>query len=594
MDELIGAELGPYQIITKIGQGGMAPVFRAYQPSLDRFVAIKVLLPSFAAKSDSFIKRFQREAKSIARLHHPNILPVHDFGVDRDYYYIVMQYVEGAQTLSHLIRRHPDPEQALNLISQVAGALTYAHKKGIIHRDVKPSNILLDDGWALLSDFGLAKAAEANTRLTGSGKAIGTPAYMSPEQARGEQIDHRSDIYALGLVCYELLTGTIPHDAATPWGILMRRTTQPAPSPRLFNASIPESVAQVILRSLAVNPLQRYDSASDFSAALKIALADEAYQEPLIAWDTKRTANIALDASEPPPLPQFQSLPQEMSGFTSSSSSPLSLPPEKRSKEQTARSWRNSIWPAVVGAGIATIALVWGGRAFGFGAVQVSPTVTRSLVAAAPGPTDTPTLTTTTPTNTATPTPKPPTSTPTSTSLPPTATPTPTAAPPTSTPTSTPSPEPEPLAFTPTASPTPAVPTGVITLLKPLSLDEPSYGPTDFEWEWIGNLPPGFGFEVRVWREGEPLAGVHNALEDNQNGRIMQIGENRYRLSANIKDAAGVRGRSGQYLWTVAVVQISPNYADLGQQAAPTPLRFEAGGSSDGGSKHSGAGGGIS
>jgi len=126
-------------------------------------------------------------------------------------------------------------------------------------------------------------------------------------------------------------------------------------------------------------------------------------------------------------------------------------------------------------------------------------------------------------------------------------------------------------------------------LLKPLSLDAPSYGPTDFEWEWTGDVPPGFGFEVRVWREGEPPAGVHNAVDDNQNGRIMRVGENRYRLSIDIKDAAGVRGRSGEYLWTVAVVQISPNYADLGQQAAPAHLRFEARAGGDKGGKDGGA-----
>jgi serine/threonine protein kinase len=169
MDELVGQDLGPYQILAKIGQGGMAPIFKAYQPSLDRYVAVKVLLPSFAAKSDAFVKRFQREAKSIARLHHPNILPVYDFGIDRDYYYIAMRYVEGAQTLSSIISHSPSHERIFDLMSQVANALAYAHKNGVIHRDVKPSNILLDEGWALLSDFGLAKVAEPTTELTDSG-----------------------------------------------------------------------------------------------------------------------------------------------------------------------------------------------------------------------------------------------------------------------------------------------------------------------------------------------------------------------------------------------------------------------------------------
>ena len=145
MDELIGTTLGPYQLTAKIGQGGMAPIFKAYQPSLDRFVAIKVLLPSFAAKSADFVKRFEREAKSIARLHHPNILPVYDFGAERDYYYIVMQYVESAQTLTHLVFDRPNTERVIDLISQVASALAYAHKNGVIHRDVKPSNIMFNE-----------------------------------------------------------------------------------------------------------------------------------------------------------------------------------------------------------------------------------------------------------------------------------------------------------------------------------------------------------------------------------------------------------------------------------------------------------------
>ena len=147
-------------------------------------------------------------------------------------------------------------------------------------------------------------------------------------------------------------------------------------------------------------------------------------------------------------------------------------------------------------------------------------------------------------------------------------------------------------------TPTPSLPDGEFVLLNPISLDEPSYGPTDFEWEWGGPVPPDFGFEVRVWREDEPPAGVHDAVLDNQQGRIEQIGENRYRLSTNIRQAFGVQGRTGEYLWTVALVQISPQYADLGQQAEPAHLRFEAGGGSsssggDNGSNAGGSGGGF-
>jgi hypothetical protein len=146
----------------------------------------------------------------------------------------------------------------------------------------------------------------------------------------------------------------------------------------------------------------------------------------------------------------------------------------------------------------------------------------------------------------------------------------------------------------PTFTPTPPIPSVAFTLLNPLSLETPSYGPTIFEWQWPGAVPPELGFEVRVWREGEPPAGVHDAVQDNQNGRIERIGENQYRFEVDISGAAGVRGRSGEYWWTVALVQISPNYSDLGQQASPVYLRFEAGGSGSGGGSSSGGGSGGS
>ncbi|MFN8456816.1 MAG: serine/threonine-protein kinase [Anaerolineae bacterium] len=211
-----------------------------------------------------FCERFQREAKAIARLNHPNILPVYDFGVDHDYSYIVMRYVEGAQTLGQIIPYALRTEWIVYLISQVANALTYAHHRGVVHRDVKPSNILLDGEWVLLSDFGLAKVGETAGRFTDNGKSIGTPAYMSPEQARGEEVDHRSDIYSLGVILYEMLTHQIPHDAPTPLGIMLKRTTQPPPSPRTINPAIPPALEKVILRALSLTPEERYDSAADY------------------------------------------------------------------------------------------------------------------------------------------------------------------------------------------------------------------------------------------------------------------------------------------------------------------------------------------
>jgi hypothetical protein len=372
----------------------------------------------------------------------------------------------------------------------------------------------------------------------------------------------------------------------------MKRTTQPPLSPRHFEPAIPESVAQVVLRSLALNPAQRYDSATDFSTALKKALTDEPFQEPVVGLENRITKDFVVGSPpESTAQPVSQPLQQQTVDFTPPA--PIAATPHQQEpKEILLNLWGNPLWPAVIGASIATIALVWGGSAFGFGMSPARPTETSSIEAIAPTPSNTPSfIPTPTPTSTTTPTETaaPLTSTPTDTPIPPTSTATQTSAPPTPTPTV----EATLSAALPSATATSTVPAGVITLLKPLSLEEPSYGPTDFEWEWTGDVPPGYGFEVRVWQEGEPSAGIHNAVEDNQNGRIIRVDENRYRLSVDIKNTAGVRNRTGEYLWTVALVQISPNYADLGQQAAPARLRFEAGGGG-GGKDTGGTDGGVS
>lgn len=570
MDELIGKTLGQYRIETKIGSGGMATVFKAYQLSLDRYVAIKVLPPSFASQNPVFAERFQREAKAIARLNHPNILPVYDFGIDHDYTYIVMRYVEGAQTLGQIIPYALRTEWIVYLISQVANALTYAHHRGVIHRDVKPSNILLDGEWVLLSDFGLAKVEQTVSHLTDDGKSIGTPAYMSPEQARGEEVDHRSDIYSLGVILYEMLTHQIPHDAPTPLGIMLKRTTQPPPSPRTVNSAIPVSLEKVILRALALKPEDRYDSAADYVVDLKQALADT----PEGVLTEKQTFVIDPPAFIRPIAKKDRPL-KTWVGF-----------------------WRNPFWPVMTGFMLAALVFaLWGGRLFGSNPPPPTPAPPTPVVAVVPTSTETPTRTpTATSTPTLTPTPPP---TPTDTPLPPSDTPTtrPTDPPvvttliimvvtatatdtppptPTSSPSNTPTVAPS---LTPTA--TPNLPKGQFTLL-PLSLDEPSYGPTTFEWEWSGPVPADFGFEVRVWREGEEPTGAHNALLDQKEGRIERISDHKYRLIIDIRQAAGVRDRTGIYLWTIALVQLHPTYMDYGLQAQPTRLRFEAGGK-DGG-----------
>ncbi|NJN95286.1 MAG: serine/threonine protein kinase [Anaerolineales bacterium] len=278
MEDLIGKTLGQYEIKEKIGEGGMAHVFKAFQPSLNRFVAVKILSPAVAEKA-GFTERFQREAYSVARLHHPNILQVYDFGLQDNYNYIVMRYVENSKTLGHLITEGASLDRLINYIMQVADALNYAHEQGIVHRDVKPSNILIDGKWALLSDFGVVKMTETATHLTNTGFSLGTPAYMSPEQAEGINVDYRTDIYALGIILYRILTGTIPHDAPTPIGILVRRRTEPVPPPRQIKPNISQSFEHVTLRALATKPDDRYGNAMDFAEALKNAQSDPNYQE---------------------------------------------------------------------------------------------------------------------------------------------------------------------------------------------------------------------------------------------------------------------------------------------------------------------------
>ncbi len=275
MTNLIGRTIGQYRIVEQIGLGGMATVYKAYQPSIDRYVAIKIL-PSELAKDPNFVKRFQHEAKAIAALEHPHILPVHDFGTDEGYTYMVMRYIEGG-TLADLMGQPISNERIAQIVGNVAKALDYAHQEGVVHRDIKPSNVLIDQhGEVLLTDFGIAKMVEGagDTQLTSAGSILGTPAYMAPEQAEGKAVNGRTDIYSLGVVLYELLTGQAPYQAETPLAIVLKHLNEPLPPPRTINAQVPEPFERIVLKAMAKDPDQRFQTAAEMDKALRQALKE--------------------------------------------------------------------------------------------------------------------------------------------------------------------------------------------------------------------------------------------------------------------------------------------------------------------------------
>ncbi len=240
MRDLIGRKLGPYEIRDVIGHGGMATVYRAYQPSLNRFVAIKVL-NTVMAQDTEFVARFRQEALAAGGLDHPNILRIYDADSFEGRQYIVMAYAPGG-TLAQRLRKGGvlSYDEAADTVAQVADALHYAHRRGIVHRDIKPSNILLDEeGRPLLADFGIAQAVSSGPRLTQTGSSIGTPDYMSPEQAEGRRVDGRSDLFSLGIVLYQMATGKMPFQADTSMAIMFQVVHQTPPPPRSVNPAIP-------------------------------------------------------------------------------------------------------------------------------------------------------------------------------------------------------------------------------------------------------------------------------------------------------------------------------------------------------------------
>jgi len=268
-----GTTAGPYRVIEPLGRGGMASVYKAYEATLDRYVALKVLPREFL-HDPTFAERFRHEAQIIARLEHPNIIPIYGFDIEQGegIPWMAMRLVKGGN-LSHLLKRERIAfARTVAILRGVADALDYAHDQGIVHRDVKPQNILLDEAdRAYLMDFGIAKIVEGTGGVTVTGMITGTPQYMAPEQATVSKIDRRADIYALGIVAYEMFTGRVPFSADTPLAILMKHLQEPIPLPP--PSEVPEPFTRAILKAVAKKPEERWNAASEFVAALEGALA---------------------------------------------------------------------------------------------------------------------------------------------------------------------------------------------------------------------------------------------------------------------------------------------------------------------------------
>jgi serine/threonine-protein kinase len=489
-------KLGKYQIIERLGRGGMAEVYRGYHATLDRYVAIKVL-HAFLADDPEFKDRFHREAQNVARLKHPNIVQVYDFDYDPDgeSFYMVMELVEGPTLKEHLSaltqqgQRMPFME-AVRIIREAAGALAYAHSQNMIHRDVKPANLMIDrDNRVVLTDFGIAKIV-TGAQFTASGGMVGTPAYMAPEQGLGEAGDERSDLYSLGVILYQLLTGQLPYDAEAPLAIILKHLNSPIPTVHDLNPDVPDAVTQVVTRLMAKEPDDRYQNANDLIADLQRIERGE--------LNLPNTEVIALKSVDTAPVE-------------------VSPPPIVRDSLPPRRTRPTRLLVGGLAAGIILIAGYFVGLNSG-----AFPPLIAALASATPTPTASPTSTLTptvtptltetpsaTPTNTAT-----PTVTPTSTDTPsptltstltPTATATATGTAtsrPTQTPTSTaaPSATRTPIATatpsaTPTITNTPPPPTPDITqtllfATQVFEFQTATVAACDFDYAIVEQVPP--------------------------------------------------------------------------------------------------------
>jgi len=292
---IIGENVGPYKIMEEVGHGGMATVYKAHHASLDRYVAIKVMDAAMSSEHD-FIERFRREARVIARLDNPHIVPVYDFDELNGQPYLVLKFIDGL-TLGQRIKSSPlSMLEVLELVTAVGSGLQYAHNQRILHRDIKPSNVLVaKEGSIYLTDFGLARMVEGNSSLTGD-TIVGTPHYISPEQAlNAEKLDERTDIYSFGVMIYEMVTGRVPFDADTAFSVIEDHIYTPPPPPSTIRPELSLEVEDVILKALAKKSIDRYENVSDLVKAFK--------QAWIASSDSKTVSSSTLDSI--PEIPSF-------------------------------------------------------------------------------------------------------------------------------------------------------------------------------------------------------------------------------------------------------------------------------------------------
>lgn len=342
-----GQRVGRYELGEPLGRGGMAEVYRATDASLGRAVAVKLILPHFAAQAD-FRERFLREARLVAALNHPNILPVYDFGEEDGVAFLVMPLLEGGSLADRMEGRSFPLEQVVEWVGQLAGALDAAHGEGILHRDVKPSNVLVGkDGRLSLADFGIAKSAESSTRLTTTGAVVGTPAYMAPELARGETASPASDRYALAVLAYELLAGDPPFRGDSALAVLHRHVTEPVPPITRKVPALPKALDRVLERALAKEPGERPESCIAFAVELAQAAGITA------PW----TAATAL---KPPPADRSGLEPTVVTPSAGTQARGTRVP-AVRGGAAAARGGRSPIWVtlALLGAIAVIVGLGW-------------------------------------------------------------------------------------------------------------------------------------------------------------------------------------------------------------------------------------------